>query len=219
MRCKIMVVVIALFMISQRLINCYVTGDVLWYASQFLSMAQTAIALIFLTCMIPYRKLLLKTLSGVWCAIAVTDCLIYPLWFIESEIASYSHCFQFLFSVIIFFYISIKSYTRIPSDPVMNGYIYQVRAIPDTFQDAILSVIYLHPFGGTGVICAENWYHYRKGRLERTDISQIPVKRCVILRTRKESADDKETLDNLIGKRWTWTTNCVTKLHPFSLKR
>ena len=216
---RIMIGVIATSIAVQQAVNCYVTGAHLWYVSQFLSMLETATVLCFLTAVIPYKQLMLKTLSGAWCATVTTDCVIYPLWFVDASFAEYSQCVQLVVCVVVCFYICIKSYGKIQSDEIEQGYIYQVRAIPHTFRDAVLSVIYLRPFGGTGVICHENWYHYRKGCLERSPISQIPSNKFVILRTRKESPSDKTTLDNLVNERWTWTKNCVTKLHPFSLKK
>lgn len=216
---KLMVVVIALCIAVQQTIDSFITGENLWYASQFLSMVQTSSALAFLTAVIPYRRLFLKTIAGVWCATLVTDCIVYPLWFVCPHVATYAHPLQFMVSVVFFFYICVKSYNNIESDIVVPGYIYQVRAIPANFQDVLLSVVYLRPFGGTGVICAGNWYHYRKGRLVCSPATQIPLNKCIILRTRKETTDDKTTLDNLITEEWSWTRNCVTLLHPFSLRK
>lgn len=213
-----MILTISTLMIVQKSLNSFVSDENLWYASHYTQMLQSAAALCFLTAVIPYRRLFLKTVAGFWATMLVTDCLVYPLWFVHSELADWPHAVQFILTVIMFFYISIKSYDRIESDPIVTGYIYQVRAVPQGLQDLLLSVVYLRPFGGTGVICNGYWYHYRHGRLTRDSVTSIPRHKCVILKARKENSGDRESLDSRIGEKWTWVNNCATRLHPLTLE-
>ncbi len=215
--CKLLIPV-ALIAASQQFVNYFISDENLWYVSQFLSMLETATSLTFLTAVIPYRQLFFKTVSSVWCTTSITDCLIYPLWFISSPIADYAHTFQFLSSVIVFFYICSKSYSRIKSDRIERRYIYQVRAIPHNFQDLVLSVLTLQPFGGTGVICGGFWYHYRHGKLQRDLTSRIPLSKVVIIKTRRQLHSDAPLLDSHISERWTWRHNCLTRLYLVSRK-
>lgn len=210
---------IATLSLSQHLLNLYVDDEYIWYASSFVQLVTIFSVLCFLTAAISYRRLFLKTLSGLWCVAAGTDVLIYPLWFISSPLAEWSHVIQSSMSVAFFVYVSIKSYSRIESDPVESGYVYQVRAIPNGLQDMLLSVAYFRPFGGTGVIVDGKWYHYRKGRLQCDKIRMIPVNRCVIIRVRRELPDDKYLINQRIGERWSWIRNCATVLKPFSHRR
>ena len=213
-----MILTISTLMIVQKSLNSLVSDENLWYASHYVQMLQSAAALCFLTAVIPYRKLFLKTVAGFWATMLVTDCLVYPLWFVHSELAGWSHGVQFVLTVVMFFYISIKSYGCVESDPIVTGYIYQVRAVPQGLQDLLLSVVYLRPFGGTGVICNGYWYHYRHGRLTRDSVTSIPRYKCVILKARKENPGDRESLDSRIGEKWTWAKNCATRLHPLTLE-
>lgn len=203
--------------VLQYLANEIIKDENIWYASHFLCLVENTILLIFLTMFIPYRQLFLKTTAALWCAASLTDTLIYPFWFLYYDTAQVAYGAQFVLSVGIFFYICIKSYSRVPSDKVRDGYIYQVRSIPRRPQDMILSVLYLRPFGGTGVIVDGNWYHYRKGRMQRDEYSRIPLDKCVILEARKIKPGDRESLDSRLGERWSWTRNCVTTLHPLTV--
>lgn len=202
--------------ILQSVINHTTTGDNLWYAEQFLSVFQTFVILCLLTTSIPYQHLLSKTLAALWAASTLADVIVYPLWYVGSPYASCVHYARVIFMLTVFVYISRKSYTRTESDKLETGYIYQVRAIPRNPQDMLLSILYLRPFGGTGVVCGEYWYHFRRGRIVRDKAAIIPRVKCVIIKTRTERPRDSEALNNMIGERWTWTHNCATILYPFS---
>lgn len=203
--------------VLQYAANELINDNNIWYAAQFIALLENTILLIFLTMFIPYRQLFLKTIAAFWCAASLTDTLIYPLWFLHYDTANIAYGSQLVLSVVAFFYICIKSYSKVPSDTVRNGYVYQVRAVPRRPQDMILSVLYLRPFGGTGVIIDGQWYHYRKGRLQRDEYSRIPLDKCVILETRKVKPGDRESLDSRLGEKWTWTRNCATTLHPLTV--
>lgn len=213
---KMMISTILILSVAQLSLN-QLDNELVWYASQFLELTQSASVLCFLTYYIPYRQLFTKTLAALWCASVTTDVLLYPLWFLHYDVADYAHTVQALLSIVAFFYICIKSYSKVPSDTVRDGYVYQVRAVPRRPQDMILSVLYLRPFGGTGVVIDGQWYHYRKGRLQRDEYSRIPLDKCVILETRKVKPGDRESLDSRLGEKWTWTRNCATTLHPLTV--
>lgn len=200
----------------QIVVNATVSGDNLWYAEQFLSIFQTFVILCYLTVMISYRQLLVKTIAALWAAFTLADVVIYPMWYFGCNHAEHAYFVRAVLVVTTYIYVCVKSYTRTESDKLEPGYIYQVRAIPRNPQDMLLSILYLRPFGGTGVVCGEYWYHFRRGRIVRDKAAIIPRVKCVIIKTRTERPRDSEALNNMIGERWTWTHNCATILYPFS---
>ena len=214
---KTMILTIVIINLSQKLLNNYTSDETIWFASQLLSMVQLSAALMFLTAVIPYRRLFLKTIASMWCVSVLTDALIFPLWFYFPAAANYAHVVQAFLSVTAFLYICVKSYKHTESDTIRDGYVYQVRAIPRKPQDMILSIMYLRPFGGTGVVVNGQWYHFRRGRLERDDCDRIPLHKCVIVEARKAKRGDQESLDSRLGDKWSWTHNCVTTLHPLTI--
>lgn len=213
----LMVLTLTILTGIHELVNGCANPNDLWYWHQFLTILNSTVALAFLTVAIPYRQLFAKTLAGLWFLSSLEDLTLFPLWLFHIDLASQGHALHVTSSVLFFFYICVKSYDRIPSDTIRDGYVYQVRAVPRRPQDMILSVLYLRPFGGTGVVVEGYWYHYRKGRLQRDEYSRIPLDKCVILETRKVKPGDRESLDSRLGEKWTWTRNCATTLHPLTV--
>lgn len=208
--------IVIVLTISQVTINNHLTGDAAWYANEFLLIVQSFAALCLLWAAIPYKALFTKTVVAIWAAAVCSEMIIYPLWVIHSDLASYAMTCSTVIMSLSFLYVNTKSYTRVTSDIIRPGYIYQVRAVPKNLQDLIISIISLHPYGGTGVICDGWWYHYRHGKLVRDPLGMIPVKKCVILETRIEKPADRVALRGRIGDSWTWAKNCMTVLHPFA---
>ena len=140
--------------LSQGYVDSLTDASAYWRYSTLLDKLQGLCALWLLFIHVPYKRLFLKTIIGVWTAAASSEVLIYTVWLTGfTDVIPMTWAKTVLLSVSVL-YITFKSYS-LPSDPIEPGYIYQVRVKPRGLQDFLLSLIYWRPFGGTGVICGE----------------------------------------------------------------
>lgn len=205
---------ILLLTLAEKAVNT-LSDDMIWYGAHYHSLWAIVAVLWFLLRNVSYKQLEVKTVVAVWFAVAFTDVLLYPFWFLGYDTYYIASCVKFLTVSAILVLVFWRSY-RMQSEEMKTGHVYLVRRIPDGPQDFILSLFFRQPVGGAGIALNGDWYHFHRGTLVKHPINRINHCKYVIVEIRGSRSSDHLILNNLLGAKWTWLVNCMTILYPLA---
>ena len=189
--------------------------DFVWYSSDILRAVGMAATLGLCATLTPWHMLRLKCFLAALCGYYISDiglCVSWYAWRFPSPIIM--GVVQGSGFLIASGYYWWRSYEQ-PSDDVEAGYLYCLRTKPESMQDFLISLIGIYgPDGGYAFYAEGKLYRYRRGWLVVQQIDRLPLERYHVQRGARLTQAILDDLNSLIGKRWTWSRNCLTVLGP-----
>jgi len=186
-----------------------------WQANDVLRAVGMSAALGLCVSLTTWRTLRMKCLLAALCGYFVSDAIVCATWYawgFPSPISAVVIQGAGFLSAAAFYWR--RSYSQ-PSDRLEHGYLYCVRHIPSNSQDFLISMLGVYgPDGGYSLYANGHLYKFSGGRLIRRKVSSLPSISYHVQRGAKASPDLIESLDELVGTKWTWRQNCLTILAP-----
>jgi hypothetical protein len=186
-----------------------------WYGTDILRAVGMSAALGLCVTLTPWRMLRMKCLLAALCGYFVSDAIVCATWYawgFPSPMSAVVIQGAGFLAAAVFYWR--RSYNQ-PSDRLEHGYLYCVRHIPSNTQDFLISMSGIYgPDGGYSLYACGYLYKFSGGRLIRRKVSSLPSISYHVQRGAKASPDLIESLDALVGTKWTWRQNCLTILAP-----
>jgi hypothetical protein len=190
-------------------------ADLAWYAVDVLRAIGMSAAFALCATLTPWRTLRLKCLLAAICGYYLSDAIVCATWyawqFPAPIITAAIQGMGFAAAAIYYWW---RSYGQ-PSDDLADGYLYCVRHIPSNAQDFLISMSGLYGAdGGYSLYANGSLYKFSSGRLVRRKVSSLPSISYHVQRGGKAAPDLIDSLNALVGTKWTWRENCLTILAP-----
>lgn len=189
--------------------------DIVWNLSDVLRAVGMAATLGMCAILTPWHMLRLKCFLAALCGYYISDiglCVSWYAWRFPSPIAM--GVIQGAGFLIAAIYYWRRSYDQ-PSDAIDPGYLYCLRTKPVSIQDFLISIIgFYGPNGGYAFYADGKLYRYRRGWMVAQSIDLLPLERYHVQRGARLTPAILDDLNALVGKRWTWSRNCLTVLGP-----
>lgn len=196
---------------SNRLSNVLAADDIVWRMHDVTLSASFALAALLALQLVPYSELRFKCLAAVVVGAAWVDLL-----GVAFSIPGYWYWLtaQALAGILLAALYVWRSYDQ-PSDAISDGRLYCLRTKPASLQDFLISLLGIFgPDGGYALYADGKLYRYRSGLLTSQSIDRVPLQRYHIQRGAQLTPAITSDLNKLVGKRWTWSRNCLTVLGP-----
>ena len=214
---RLLLLVVVAALVSRHLLAVLPdqASSFVWYASDVLRAIGMSATLGLCAALTPWHMLRLKCLLAALCGYYISDAIVCATWYawhFPSPIA------MMIIQGLGFFaaagYYWWRSYDQ-PSDSIERGHLYCLRKKPASLQDFLISLIGCYGSDGSYAFYADgNLYRYRRGWLVMQAIDQLPADRYHVQRGARLTPAIIDDLNALVGKRWTWSRNCLTVLGP-----
>lgn len=186
-----------------------------WYANDVLRAVGMSATLALCATLTPWRMLRLKCLLAALCGYYISDAIVCATWYawnFPSPIAALIVQGLGFFGAAAYYWW--RSYDQ-PSDSIDGDHLYCLRTKPADIQDFLISLIGIYgPNGGYGFYANGRIYRYRRGWMVAQSIDLLPLERYHVQRGARLTPAILDDLNALVGKRWTWSRNCLTVLGP-----
>lgn len=189
--------------------------SVVWKIADVFRAIGMAAALGLCATLTPWHMLRLKCFLAALCGYYISDiglCVSWYAWRFPSPVSmALVQGSGFLVAAVYYWY---RSYDQ-PSDTIEPGYLYCLRTKPASIQDFLISLIGIYgPDGGYAFYADGKLYRYRRGWVVAQQMDRLPVERYHVQRGARLTPAILDDLNKLVGKRWTWSRNCLTVLGP-----
>ncbi len=214
---KLLLSIVLAALVSRHLLAVLpeAVSEIVWYANDVLRAVGMSAALALCATLTPWRMLRLKCLLAALCGYYISDAIVCATWYawnFPSPIAAFIIQGAGFFAALIYYWR--RSYDQ-PSDELEDGYLYCVRHIPSNAQDFLISMVGIYgPDGAYSLYANGHLYKFSSGRLVRRKVSSRPAISYHVQRGGKAAPDLIDSLDALVGTKWTWRVNCLTILAP-----
>lgn len=199
--------VLVILELSARLLS---TGDNIWYADDIIDSLQV-IALCWLLSHYVHDNILSWCLVVAYGACEAVEALSNIIWYWLEIYNPYLDTLRVLVACLALSFYRYRRYNLPSVTHPSPSYMYITYRKPTTRQDRILALFGV-PYGGVGVYCRGEWYHYSRGRF--TVSCMQPTESHVMIRAQRYNPNVITRLNELVGTEWTWLNNCMTRVYP-----
>lgn len=201
---------IIITLIALELLTRFVVGDVAWYADDIVDSVQV-IALCWVLAKFVQRQIAAWCLLVAYGTCETVEMLSNAAWYCFDLYNPVLDEVRVAVAVVALMYYRYRRYDYSTVSNPSDDYIYVVHHKPRCRQDRILAM-FGKPFGGVGVYCRGEWYHFSKGQFIVSYMQ--PTDSHVMLRAQRYNPNVITRLREMVGTQWTLRKNCITMITP-----
>lgn len=199
-----------LSLVALELSTRLLTGDAVWYVDDIIDSVQV-IVLCWILARFVQRRIAAWCLLVAYGACETVEMLSNVAWYGFDLYNPILDEARVAVAVSVLLYYRYRRYDYVAVSTPSDDYIYAVHHKPRNRQDRILAM-FGKPYGGVGVYCRGEWYHFSKGQLVVSYMQ--PTDSHVMLRAQRYNPNVIKRLKELVGTRWTLRKNCITMITP-----
>lgn len=187
-----------------------VTGDNVWYVDDIVDSVQVVTLCVLLASLV--RDQILP-----WCIVVAygmcetLEALSNVAWYWLNVYNPYLDTIRVVVALLVLSFYRYRRYSLPSVTCPSPSYMYITYRKPTTRQDRLLALFGV-PYGGVGVYCRGEWYHYSRGRFIVS--SMQPRDNHVMIRAQRYNPNVIERLNELVGTEWGLLNNCMTRVYP-----
>lgn len=177
-----------------------------WYAMEVSYNVRLFAVWCFVSCIIPYSRLMLKSLAFIYALTYSWDAC--QIAFVDESNLVFASAINVLIFLPWLFMVKYRSYD-VGCDPLISNRIYWVTHKPDSFVGFLLS-LFGNPIGGSGVMFGGIVHIYHRGVFKKIDADRMPESTIYIDSGINLNNNIREYVNGFVGKDWHFYRNCLT---------